>query len=610
MKRLLLLCTVCVYGADEAALIRQVAAYDYGKDPAAARELEALTLRSGAAVETLLLSGLESARTLAAKEIFCRNLAIAGGDRASAKLSPMLIDPATAEMARYALERIPNASAGARLRDAVRRTSPPIQTGIVVSLGRRRDEAAVPLIKPLLASRDVHLADAAASALGEIGGPAAREALLSANASPAVSAALLGMADAAVYRRLYAPAHSEAVRVAALEGLARVEGRQAAPVLHAALKSGSMRLQAASIRALARLEGSALAKELPDVPERAKVEIVAALADTGQAEVRPVLVEAAGNQSEAVRVAALNGLARLGTAADIPMLAGRAAAASGDEQAAARLALGAVRGEGVEAAMLQAIPGAEPKVKVELIRAVGERGAAAAAEVLLAAASDTSRPVRVESVRALRETAGPRHIPALLALLAKAANETERKDLERTVASAIRRSKEDAAGDVIEAYKNASDADLRISLLNVLSAAGPATALPLVRQALQDANPDIQRAALNALSGWPSPEPMDDLLTLARTASDPVRQILALRGYFRLVQLPSSRTPAETARLLQTAMAAATRPEEKRAVLAVAQRLVCPESLELARSALKDTQVAAEAQLAATTLERALSFVK
>ena len=125
MKRLLLLCAVALYGADQEALVRQVAAYEFGKDPTAVRELEKLTLRSGAAIEKLLLSGLASARTLAAKDAFCRDLAIAGGDAAVAKLAVMLLDPDTAEMARYALERIPNASAASRLRDAAGRTSPP-----------------------------------------------------------------------------------------------------------------------------------------------------------------------------------------------------------------------------------------------------------------------------------------------------------------------------------------------------------------------------------------------------------------------------------------------------------------------------------------------------
>jgi hypothetical protein len=381
-------------------------------------------------------------------------------------------------------------------------------------------------------------------------------------------------------------------------------------LLRAALKSDSVRLQGVAINELARLEGVALAKELPNVAERARVQILTALTDSGRPDVRPILVESAASDSPAVRVAAIDGLAKLGTAADVPLLAGRAATASGDEQSAARAVLGAIRGDAADAAILQAISGAEAKIKIELIRAAGERGAASAPEILLASAVDANRPVRVESIRALRETAGPRQVPALLALLSKTSNENDRKELERTVASAIRRSKDTFVGEVIEAYKSATDVGVRISLLNVLSMAGNPAALPIAREALQDTSGDIQRAAINALSGWPSPEPMDDLLALARAAGDPTRQVLALRGYIKLAQIPSSRAPGETARLLKAAMATATRPDEKRAVLAVAQRLVCPESLELAQSAIDDPMVAAEARLAVTTLERALSFVK
>jgi HEAT repeat protein len=247
---------------------------------------------------------------------------------------------------------------------------------------------------------------------------------------------------------------------------------------------------------------------------------------------------------------------------------------------------------------------------VELIRAVGERGIVTAPEIFLAAAADANRPVRIESIRALRETAGPREVPALLALLGKTSVETDRRELERTVAGAIRRGRDAQVSDVLAAYKGSTDPGVRISLLNVLSAAGNSAGLPAVRQALQDPGAEIQRAALNALAAWPTAEPLDDLLTLARTAGDPARQILALRGYIKLVQIPSSRTPAETARLLKTAMGAATQANEKRAVLAIAQRLVCPESLELAQSAANDPQVAAEAKLAVTTLERSLSFAR
>ncbi len=629
LKGWLLFCTTgaILYGAEAEALVRQVAGYDFGGDTAAVRELETLTFHAAGskdapALEKLLLSGLGSARTAAAKDAFCRDLAIIGSDSAVPKLAAMLGEPDTAEMARYALERIPGAAAAAALRGALARTSPPVQTGIVVSLGRRGDQASVAAIKPLLASKDARMAGAAAAALGNIGTPEAREALLAASPSPAVSGALLQIAersstDAAVsiYRRLNSAGQSEAVQVAALQALARVDARQAAPLLQAALHSGSARLQSIAVRELARLEGIALAREIPSVPERARVQIIVALTEgaltnSGLPDVRPVLLQGVGSDSEAVRVASLDGLARLGTAADVAMLAKHAAASTGYEQAAARAALGGIRGAEASAEILLALPTAEPKAKVELIHAVGERGIASAAGVLLAAAADTNRAVRVESVRALRETASSHQVPALLALLVKASNENERKEFERTVAAAIRRSQESPIGNVIETYKGSSEANVRTALLGVMSAVGNSEALPVIRQALQDPSADIQRAALNALSGWPTPAPMDDLLALARSGGPPTRQILALRGYIKLVQIPSNRTPAQTAGLLKTAMAVATMPDEKRAVLAVAQRLVCPESLDLAQSAINDPQVAAEAQLAATTLQRGLSFVK
>jgi hypothetical protein len=144
----------------------------------------------------------------------------------------------------------------------------------------------------------------------------------------------------------------------------------------------------------------------------------------------------------------------------------------------------------------------------------------------------------------------------------------------------------------------------------VAAAVGSAEGLPLLRQALQDPDADLQLAALRAMSAWPTPAPLADLLAIAKTAHEPARRVLALRGYIQVVQIPSNRGPAETAGLLEVAMGLATRPEEKRAVLGAVQKVVCPESLRLARSALNDPAVAAEARVAATTLERELAYVK
>jgi HEAT repeat protein len=608
MKTLLLLCATAAFAVDPDELIRRVAAYDYGKDPAAVRELEAVVQKSGPALEKSLIAGLSSAQTLAAKDVFCRQLAIVGTDAAVPALDALLLKKDTAEMARYALERIQGARAATALRGALPRTEPAVQTGIVASLGRRKDASSVEAIKPLLSSKDMRLATAAAEAMGSIGTPAARDALLASPNTPGATDALLAIAErspaagaAPIYRRL---------GPAGLQGLARVDPAQAAPLLRSALKSESPHVQAIAVKELARIDLSGLAKQMPEVSPLAQMRILYALAESGKAEYRTIALESVRSESEGVRIAAVTSLGKLGTAGDLALLASRAATASGDEQSAARAALFAIQGAAADAAILEAIPGAEPKTKVELIRAAGERGIPSSPTPLLAAAADADRQVRTESIRALRETAGPQHVPAMFDLLKNSKVETERREWERTIAAAIRRSKDGAASEGLPQFGAISEPAVKVSLLNVFSATGNPSALPVVRKALDDPAADIRRAALNALSNWPTPEPLDDLLTIARAGGDPARQTLALRGYIRLLQLPSARTPAQTAELLKVAMAAATRPDEKRSVLAIAQKAPSPESLAIARAALEDPQVKAEAQLAVTTIERGLTFVK
>jgi HEAT repeat protein len=126
------------------------------------------------------------------------------------------------------------------------------------------------------------------------------------------------------------------------------------------------------------------------------------------------------------------------------------------------------------------------------------------------------------------------------------------------------RSKEAPVGDLTKAYQAASDPDLQVSLLSVMAAVGSNQSLPIVREALKSKEADVQRAAINALSAWPSPDPMNDLLALAQSATNPSQQVLALRGYVKLVQIPSSRTPAETAKLLAAAWRQQNAQKKKR----------------------------------------------
>lgn len=625
MKRIFLISTLlCIPAASHAEdltkTLQQVATYEYGKEPAGVRTLEAaVTGASGtpeaAAMEKQVITALARASTLAGKDAMCRALAVVGTSASVPSLAPMLTDPSTAEMARYALERIPGTAATEALRAALPKSPAPSKPGLVVSLGRRKDQASVSAIKPLLSSPDPALAGAAASALAQIGNSEAQDALRKAKPSPAVTDALLVIAENApassavsIYKQLAAADQPEAVRMAALRGLTHADAKQATPLLDAALNSDNPRLQAIAIRELAGIEGANLAKRMPQLPVRAQVQVISALLDSGRPDLLPVLEQAAAGSSEPVRIAGLYGLAKLGSARQVAVLANRAASTTGDEQAAARFALGSIRGSEANSAVLSAIPEAAPKVKVELIRAAGERGISTAPEILLRTAADPDRAVRAESIRALRQTAGSQHVPALVALLVKTEDENDRQEYERTVAAAIRRSKEAPINELTTAYQAAKDTDLRASLLSVMAAVGNDDALPTVREALKSADVDVQRAAVTALAAWPSPTPMSDLLALAQTSPAASLQVLALRGYVKLVQIPSSRPPAETAKMLAAAMAAAKRPEEKKVVIAAAQRVLAPESLSLVKAYADDPVVGAEAKAAITALERGLMY--
>lgn len=605
-------------GADVDSLLQAVAGYQYGQSPAAVRELEETVLAAAGKPEAANLEAhLDDALarpnlTRAAVDALCRNLSAIGTARSVPVLARLLERPDSVEMARYALERIPGEAAVAALRAALPKATGSARLGIIDSLGRRKDGASVALLVPLLKSEGD--AAAAAAALAAIGTPEAIAGLLQAGNSRVVAEELLRAAEhapaadaARLYRKLYDGAPGESVRGAALLGLARTAPLSAKPLLAAALRDGPPALRAIAIRQLAA-DGPALWRDGKALPPAAQVQILTALAERGNPASLPAFQEAAGSTDVRVRAAGLRGLGRAGSADSVPLLAERAATAEGDEQAAARAALGLLPASGVDAAILREIPGAPVKTRVELIRAAGDRAIPGAAAVLLKTAADADRTVRRESIRALRETAGPGDVEAILPLLMSTSDGNERNEYERAAAAAIRRSKDAPVGNAIALYRKSSSPAVRASLLSVFAMVGNPEALPVVREALHSGEPNLERAAIAAMSDWPSPEPSEDLLALARTAASPAQQALAVRGYLKLVQLPADRTPEATAKLLAAAMAAAKRPDEKKLVLGAASKVFCEESLALARAATDDPAVAAEAKLAVQNLERGMSY--
>jgi len=191
-----------------------------------------------ATAEDKLLEVLKSGATVGDKANACRGLKLAGTEKSIPALASLLADAELSHPARFALESMPIPAAGAALRDALGKATGLARCGIIDSLGQRRDPMAVPLIAPDLASKDLVLVAAAATALGKIGTFEAAALLTKAQAAapcPALTKIddglltcaerlrLAGKYDEAldVYVGLYAPDKSRLIRAGARRGAGR-----------------------------------------------------------------------------------------------------------------------------------------------------------------------------------------------------------------------------------------------------------------------------------------------------------------------------------------------------------------------------------------------------
>ncbi|GAH86891.1 unnamed protein product, partial [marine sediment metagenome] len=249
-------------------------------------------------------------------------------------------------------------------------------------------------------------------------------------------------------------------------------------------------------------------------------------ADRGGPALREVAVSATQSDQLDVRVAALKALAALGDDSTVPLLARVAAADSAAEREAARESLYMLRGPGIEAAIVTGIPQADPKVRAELVRSIGQRRIYSAVETLLNTAKDSDPDVRIESTRALRLIADPKELPALIDFLIQAPSDAERQEAERTVVAVAHKipRKDRQARAVLDALRSVKDITARGSLLQSLGKIGDSKALPVLRKALRDRNADIQLAAIRALSDWPTAEPMANLLKVVRTSENEIHR--------------------------------------------------------------------------------------
>ena len=579
-----------------------------------------------AADESELIAILKSNASIPQKCDACRQLRVVGTVKSVDALAALLGTERVGHAARYALEAMPYAEAGKALGDAMKKTSGTIKAGLIDSLGWRRDTAAVPLLIPLLKDSDSNIAVATASALGRIGNGDAVAALKAARrrgkpeVKKAVNEALLRCAEsllkagkdsdaAKLYRDLMKSDVSSSIRIAAWRGLALSDGNRRTELVIDALTGSDEKLRIVAIKLVRQTDDDKLIRsclrQWETLGEDAQVLLINVLASRGDSSEIADILKAHKSSKKAVRIAAINAVGVLGDASSVAFLAERAAGTSGDEQTAARQSLKVLGGENINIEMIKQIKDADSNVQIELIQSLADRRATVAASLLLRMAKIGDRSVRLASYKSLRDIAAAQHLKEMVAIVEQAAA-NEKSQVEKAIVAVAQRSKaQQQASEIIAARLDSVDNAARISLVSILGQLGDSKALPALREALNSKDTKVRYVAIQALSNWPTGEPKDQLLRVARTADSNTHKVLALRGYIDLIGRDISSVD-EKIEMYNTAMDLANGTAEKKRVLGGVAGLHSLQALKMAQPYLKDNNLKAEAAVAVTTICQAI----
>lgn len=573
-----------------------------------------------------LIATLQSSASIPQKCAACQKLRTVGTTRSIPALAALLGEERTSHAARYVLEGMPNPEAGAALRQALAQSTGLIQAGLADSLGWRQDAAAVPLLIPLVSGSDPGVAAAAAGALGKIGGSESLAALKSvrdpapAAVRPVVLDSLLRIADqmrnagqadaaAALFAELDAPANPASVRAAAWRGLVWADAAGRAERVVQALAGLDIPRRTLALKVVRELSDPAVARaglrQWASLPAESQLAVLDACLPLGS-EAAPAILAATVSEHTSVRIAAWRALGDFGDAKAVSALAKAAVAGDAAEREAARDTLARVRGEGVREAFLSEIEHAPAAEKAELLRALGDRGDTAAANVLVQGAVAGPGPVRLAALESLRKLAVAETITPLLDLAAQSQSDADREPVLKALFAVCQASpdKEQTARSLVARIGQFPKAERR-QVLPLLAELGTPAALEAAQAAARDTDPELAREALRVLAQWPNAAPAASLLEMARTTTDPVLHTLAMRACIGVAgQEPDL---AKRFAMLRQATAATRGTNEKKQALGQMGQIPTTEALDAVLADLNDPTLVNEAGLAALSIAEKLA---
>lgn len=583
--------------------------------------------------EERLIAILQSDSPPREKDAACAQLKRIGTKQSVPALAALLTDDQLSHSARYALESMQAAEAGAALLTALPKTSGSNEVGIINSLAARKETPAIAQLGKLQSDANVDVAVAASEALGRIGGAKALATLETAGSSStgaihdAQIDALLTFANELltqgeksaarkIFQRLCDSEKKDSVRVAAFRGLILSSGRRGIELMSNAIAGADAPRQGAALQVASRLEGATVTTTLADLllKTQAPVQIalLQCLAQRGDAGAMPAVASVADSPDSGVRLAAISALGDLGDGSVALLLAQKAAATTGAERNAARQSLLDLRRGAVTRALMEGVSGAEPKVRQELLRALGSRGDKSALPKLAELARSEDDSTRSASCQALALLAGAPQIPNLIQLVVDAKSDDARSEAAEALGVVYQRIESQvghADAAPLAAAIRTAPLEARLSLLPICAELNEAAARDALRAAMNDPDPQVRGAAMSAVCDTRDAEMLPDLIGLARGSEEKKFRLMAIGACVRLSTREESVSIPVAAKLraFKTILDGPLDAGEERLLLSGLGTVPDEQALTLALPMLDDSAVRPEAARAVIQIAGAVS---
>lgn len=502
------------------------------------------------------------------------------------------------------------------------------QVAILQALAQLKPDSGASEIAPFAAKDDSEIRAAALDAIAAIGEPESRKLLQESNNSTqgfygglAVSR-YLAYADrlhsrgesrlaAEICRELITArdttgtAHSKSN---ALRSLVNIEGVKALPGLMKAADSEIEEVRMPALRLASRMKDpqatKALVKKLKTAPApQVAADVVVVLGESRATEALPAVLEALKSDDTAVRVAAVRALGAIDRATALPVLVQSLQSDNPAVIAAVSEQLARAPQKGLGKRLLAGLDGASSAGKVVLVEVLGNRRLTAQKTSVYELTKSGEATVRSAAYKALETLAEADDLQRLLDMMLAAEKGADKAAARRAFVATARTvaDKQQPSALLLEHYGKAQALQKPALLETIAAFSSPATLDTVVAEASTSATPELQDAALRALSDWQTTIAIPALINVLKSDPEEKHQVFALRGIVRLAG-QSKEAPREKITLLETALKSAKRPEEIRLAVAALGEIQSMAALKLVAPFLNTEGVKAESAAAAAKI--------